>query len=225
MADLGDLLGSLMTGVIRARRMADEQTAALAEYYRSNPLLEGLSVPRIRIPELTIDMPFLIDKDVAGERGEMAEPAKIASALDAQLELTLLKHNIKPNPGFRKTFAVEVKNRLDLLMETRTPIMGETIARCVQAAFATTLSKSRTHLNDEHKETIARDLRAKVSTVGIAKESIPPSIVANIRTSDVKEQSTSTSVVRLKITLKEEGLEWSTQVGTSGGVVHTLQPE
>ena len=90
---------------------------------------------------------------------------------------------------------------------------------------ATTLSKSRTHLNDEHKETIARDLRAKVSTVGIAKESIPPSIVANIRTSDVKEQSTSTSVVRLKITLKEEGLEWSTQVGTSGGVVHTLQPE
>jgi hypothetical protein len=110
-------------------------------------------------------------------------------------------------------------------METRTPIMGESIARCVQAAFATTLSKSRTHLNDEHKETIAQDLRAKVSTVGIAKESIPPSIMANIRTSDVKEQSTPTSVVRLKITLKEEGLEWSTQVSTSGGVVHTLQPE
>ena len=225
MADLGDLLGSLMTGVIRARRMADEQTAALAEYYRSNPLLEGLSVPRIRIPELTIDMPFLIDSEVAGETGEMAEPAKIASALDAQLESTLLKHNIKPNPIFRKTFAVEVKNRLDSLMETRTPIMGETIARAVQTAFAATLSKTRTHLNEAHKETIARDLRDKVSAVGIAKESVPPSIVANIRTSDVKEQSTSTSVVRLKITLKEEGLEWSTQAGSSGGVVHTLQPE
>ncbi|MFZ4856838.1 MAG: amidase [Desulfuromonadaceae bacterium] len=225
MADLGDLLGSLMTGVIRARRMADEQTAALAEYYRSNPLLEGLSVPRIRIPELTIDMPFLIDSDVAGETGEMAEPAKIASALDAQLESTLLRHNIKPNPIFRKAFAVEVKNRLDSLVESRTPIMGETIARSVQTAFAATLSKTRTHLNEAHKETIARDLRDKVSAVGIAKESVPPSIVANIRTSDVKEQSTSTSVVRLKITLKEEGLEWSTQVSTSGGVVHTLQPE
>ena len=225
MADLGDLLGSLMSGLIRARRMADEQTAALAEYYRSVPLLEGLSVPRVRIPELTIDMPFLIDNDLVGENGEMADPAKIASALDAQLESTLNNHNIKPNPVFRKTFAVEVKTRLESLKELRVPIMEETIARCVQDAFTATLSKTKTSLNDTHKETIAKDLRAKASTVGIAKEPVSPSIMANIRTSDVKEQGSPTSIVRLKITLKEEGLEWATQASESGGVKHTLQPE
>jgi hypothetical protein len=49
--------------------------------------------------------------------------------------------------------------------------------------------------------------------------------VANIKTADVKEQASSTSVVRLKITLKEEGLEWATKASEAGGVVRTLQPE
>lgn len=225
MADLGELLGSLMSGLIRARRMADEQTAALAEYYKTVPLLEGLSVPRIRIPELTIDMPFLIESSLAGEAREMAEPLKIASALDAQLEFTLAKHNIKPNPIFRKTFTEEVNTRLAILKQTSTSVMNETIARCVQDAFTATLGKTKTRLTDEHKEFIASDLRAKVSAVGIAKDSVPPGILANIRTADVKEQSSDTSVVRLKITLKEEGLEWGTQASESGGVRHTLQPE
>lgn len=225
MADLGDLLGSLMSGLIRARRMADEQTAALAEYYKSIPLLEGLSVPRIRIPELIIDMPFLIDNDLEGEKGEMEDPTKIASALDAQLESILAKNDIKPSPIFRKTFAEEVNNRLTLIQKTRAPIMEETIARCVQDAFTATLEKSKTSLTDKHRETIVMDLRAKASTVGIAKKSVPPSIVANIKTSDVKEQASPSSVVRLKITLREEGLEWATQASESGGVKHTLQVE
>lgn len=225
MADLGDLLGSLMSGLIRARRMADEQTAALAEYYKSIPLLEGLSVPRIRIPELTIDMPFLIESDLEGEKGVMEEPVKIASALDAQLEATLTKNNIKPTPLFRKTFTEEVTTRLAMINETRAPIMKETIARCVQDAFTATLKKAKTSLTDKHKAAIAGDLRAKAASVGIAKESVPPSIVANIKTSDVKEQSSATNVVRLKITLKEEGLEWATQASDAGGVKHTLQVE
>ena len=225
MADLGDMLGSLMSGLIRARRMADEQTAALAEYYKENPLLEGLSVPRIRIPELTIDMPFLIEDNVEGETGEMADSTKIASALEAQLESTLSRNHIKTNHTFRKTFIDEVKKQLELVKQTRAPVMKEAVARSVQKAFAATMTKTRTILTAKETETIARDLRSKLSAVSIAKEPLIPSIVANIKTADVKEQTSTASVVRLKITLKEEGLEWATQVGESGGVIHTLQPE
>ncbi|MCZ7401525.1 MAG: hypothetical protein O8C61_04815 [Candidatus Methanoperedens sp.] len=205
--------------------MADEQTAALAEYYKSNPLLEGLSVPRIRIPELTIDMPMLIEISLEGQSGEMADPTIIADAAESQLKATLSKENIKINPAFHETFLNEVKNRLDLVKQTQAPIMKETVARSVQDAFAATVAKMKTSLTPLHKEAIARDLRARVSTVGIAKEPVPSSIVANIKTADVKEQASNTTVVRLKITLKEEGLEWATQSSESGGVVRTLQPE
>src|SRR6266550_4236158 len=112
MADLGNLLGSLMAGVIRARRVADEETAALAEYYRGNPLLQGLSVPRIRIPELTIDIPCLIEDDVAGKAGAMEAPPKIAAAVNARLLSSLAERNIKFTPAFHKIFAREVKNQM-----------------------------------------------------------------------------------------------------------------
>lgn len=225
MADLGELLGSLMSGLIRARRMADEQTAALAEYYKDNPLLEGLSVPRIRIPELTIEMPMLIENHVEGQRGDMEDPIKIADAAKEQLNATLSKNNIKINPTFNEVFSDGVKNRLELVKQTGAPIMKETVARSVQDTFAATLAKTKTTLTPTDKEAIARDLRAKVSTVSIAKGPVSSSIVANIKTADVKERASNTSIVRLKITLKEEGLEWATKASEAGGVARTLQPE
>ena len=43
MAELGELLGTILASVAHARRMADEETAALAEYYKDHPLLEGMA--------------------------------------------------------------------------------------------------------------------------------------------------------------------------------------
>lgn len=225
MADLGNLLGSLMCGLIRARRMADEQTAALAEYYKDNPLLEGLSVPRIRIPELTIDMPLLIEDQVEGDSGRLADTTKIVSAVKEQLEFTLSKNNIEMDPAFRTAFVDEIRTRLVAVRRSGTPVMKETVTRGVQDAFADVLISTRSTLSTTDKEIIARDLRSKVSSVSVAKEPVASSINANIRTADVKEKASDASVVRLTITLKEEGLEWATQAGESGGIVRTLQPE
>mgnify|MGYP003960083537 CR=1 FL=1 len=225
MANLGDLLGSLMSGLIRARRTADEQTAALAEYYKDNPLIEGLSVPRIRIPELTIDIPLLIEDFTPEEPGEMENPTKIAVATKAQLDSTLSKYKIKINPTFQKTFVNEVKSRLTSAKQSGTPVMKETVARSVQDAFADTLRKTNTTLTAEDKKIITKDLRTRMSAVSILKKPKSSSIEANIKTADVKERASNTSVVRLKITLKEEGLEWATQASESGGIDRTLQPE
>ena len=225
MVDLGDVLGSLMSGLIRARRVADEQTAALAEYYKDNPLLEGLTVPRIRIPELTIDMPLIIDDQTAGEAGQMADPANIAAAVETELKSTLSKSDIKMTAAVQKDLISQVKTRLDQIKQSSAPVMKEAIARTVQDALSDTLAKSKTDLTASQKDTLAKALRTKVSTIGIAKESVTPGIITNIKTADVKERSTNTNVVRLKITMKEEGLEWSTRASESGGVVRTLQPE
>lgn len=225
MADLGDLLGSLMSGVIRARRMADEQTAALAEYYKENPLLEGLSVPRIRIPELTIDMPFLIENQTDGETGVMEDPAKLATTAKTQAEAILSKHNIRVNDKFPAMFVEAASNRLATVKQSGAPVMKEAIARSVHDAFSEVATKTKLELTPLQRDAIAKELRAKVSPVGIIKQPVASSVVANIKTADVKEKASTTSVVRLKITLKEEGLEWATRATESGGVASTLQPE
>lgn len=225
MADLGDLMGSLMSGLIRARRVADEQTAALAEYYKDNPLLEGLSVPRIRISELTIDMPMLIENHVEGEAGDIGDPKKIAAVAESHLKSSLAEKKVSLDSAFHKTFAREVESRLKLVKESGAPIMKESIARSVDNALTGALAKSKTTLSASEKQALAGDLRARISEMNMAKEAVTPSIVANIKTSDVKEQSSAANVVRLKFTLKEEGLEWAVKASESGGVTRSLQPE
>jgi hypothetical protein len=225
MVDLGAIVGSLMSGLISARRMADEQTAALAEYYKDNPLLEGLSVPRIRIPELTIDLPMLIENYIPEESGKMENPRTIADEVEAQLRATLSKGSFKARPYFYETFSDEVENKLEGLKKANMPVMKETIARSVQDAFADTLVKTKTTLTAADKENVAKALREKVSVSSIAKEPVSSNIMANIKTADVKEKASNANVVRLKITLKEEGLEWATRTNESGGIVRTLQAE
>ncbi len=225
MADLGDLLGSLMTGLIRARRMADEQTAALAEYYREQPLLEGLSVPRIRIPELTIDMPFIIDNHVAGEAGQMQEPKKVVTAVDKSMTSAMSRANVAVTPEFTKKFDANMESRLTLMRDSGMPVMKEAIARSAQDAFIEVAAKENIKISPTQRDSIAKDIRAEALVVGIVKQPVAPIVDANIKTADVKEKASPTSVVRLKITLKEEGLEWATQASESGGVKRTLQAE
>ena len=204
MSNLGEVVGSLMVGLIRARRIADEQSAVVAEYYKSNPLLEGLSVPRIRIPEFTIDMPFLIEGYSVGDIGAIQNPVTIADTANSQLRSTLSKNNIKLNPAFHRVFVGEVKSRLALVKRSPDIISKETVVRNVLDAFADAITKTKTTLTSSDKNAIAGDLRSRISKIGIVKEPVASGIKVGIKTAEVKEQASSANVVRLKITLKEE---------------------
>lgn len=225
MADLGALVGSLMSSVIRARRIADEQTAALAEYYRDNPLLEGLSVPRVRIPELTIEMPVLIEDSSEGKAAKPDPTSKIADFAQTIVHSALARRSIETRPVFKRALQQEVRTRLIALRASNAPWTKEAVIRDVQSAFAEALEKSGQDLDAAQQAAVAKQIRSQLAKASFSSGSVMPGIMANIRTADVKERSDSANVVRLKITLKEEGLEWSTQASDTGGVVRTLQPE
>lgn len=225
MADLGDVIGSLMAGIIRARRVADEQTAALAEYYRGNPLLQGLSVPRIRIPELTINMPVIIEGQTAEQAAKMADAAMLVSAAYAQLKETLVRRKLVMPSNFSRSFTPEAKAKLAALQKSTAPATREAIVRCLQEVVTAHLRKANPRLTAADLDAVAKDLRTKISAAALATESVGSQILATVRTADVKEQASSANVVRITITLKEEGLEWATQVSETGGVISTLQVE
>ena len=225
MADLGDLIGSMMSGLLKARRIADEHTAALAEYYKENPLLEGLSIPRIRIPEITIDFPAIIENQSDDESGVMEEPEKIQKEIEKQLKTTLETNNIKTEATFNRLFIAGVSKQLSEIKSSGTPVVKESLSRGVQQAFAEALKRSNTQLSTEEKTLITHELRSVVSKTSMVKRPVSAGIISNIRTSDVKEHATPNTAARIKITLREEGLEWTTQATDSGGVNRTLQPE
>lgn len=74
MPRLNQILGALMADIASARHLADQHTILLAKKYHEDPLLRNLSVPRIRLPEVVVDLPLLVER--CGETRDAAEGAE-----------------------------------------------------------------------------------------------------------------------------------------------------
>jgi hypothetical protein len=56
---LGEVLGALLTDVVRARLAADELTAQALAAYRADPVLSSMSVPRVTVSNMTIRLRYI----------------------------------------------------------------------------------------------------------------------------------------------------------------------
>ncbi len=57
---LGDYLGHLLSSVTKARMQADLETIRIAEQYQSHPLLKHFPVPRVRLPQVELNIPVIM---------------------------------------------------------------------------------------------------------------------------------------------------------------------
>lgn len=233
MAELSEVLGALMVSLVHARRMADEETAAVAEYYKDHPLLEGMSLPRVRVPELTISMPVTIDAHNAASDAQIDSPTNILKAVSSQLSDSVKSEKISSRniTNFKNTFNSETKLALNKLavLQSKNPgrVSKEAVVRAVDDALQSSLKSSDliSDLSYDQKLMLTKSMRHTVSSIALQKASVPMSLKASAITSEVKEKSTHDSSMRLSITLREEGLEWSTGQGDNGGMRSRLQPE
>jgi hypothetical protein len=57
---LGEVLGGLLTDVVRARLAADALTADALDAYRADRVLASMSVPRVTVSDMTVRLRFLV---------------------------------------------------------------------------------------------------------------------------------------------------------------------
>lgn len=228
MADLGRLLGTLLGSLAHARRIADEETAAIAEYYKSNPLLEGMSLPRVRVPELVLDLPMIIEAHEEGEPNQLQEDAVIRQAVSEELHLVLEKEKLHLTQAVLKRFEQEVKIELDSLKAAGEYERGyprELVVRAVDRAFSRALVSSSHKIPQAQLRILSSALRVKASAVALKKEGTPARITASVISAEIKEKASAGNVVRLRVTMKEEGLEWTVGQNSDGTVSSKLTPE
>jgi len=228
MADLGKLLGSMLASIAHARRIADEETAAIAEYYRSNPLLEGMSLPRVRVPELVIDLPMLINATEDGEANELQDDAIVRNAVTTELLKAAKREGFAVSQTLQKRFDEQLKLELAKVKadggERGYP--REMVVRAVDSAFARTMAEERhERVSPVQTRKMAEIIRQKASEVALKKVGMPPKITASIVTEEIKQQANSGVVTRIRLVLKEEGLEWTVGENPDGTVSRKLTPE
>ena len=230
--DLGQLLGTLLASLAHARRIADEETAMIAEYYKDHPLLEGMSLPRIRVPEMTLDVPMLILSHESGSSNEPADTGTIVTGLAEELQGAAKREALDIDNQSIDLFAKELNREVERL-RPQTPnhhFSREVVVRASERAFSSLIKRQQTertspHIPPDAQKRITADLRHRASQLALKKSGAPPLIEASITTAEVKEGASSGTVSHVKLVMKEEGLEWSVAEDENGSRTKTLTPE
>lgn len=227
MTDLGVLLGALISGVVHARRIADEESAAIAEHYKDNPLLSGMSIPRVRVPEVSIDIPMLIEAQDEGEADQIAETDAIQEAVNKELQDSLAREKLsmseKDVKAFDAAFARQLR-QVAVPSVYRSP--REAVVRAVENAYSETVKNKIVKGSTlAASSRVVSNLRFSASGSALKKVGRSPHIGASILTAEVKDKSSHANVSRLTLTLKEEGLEWSIGQNDDGTMTRKLTPE
>ena len=230
MADLGQLVGTLLASLANARRITDEETVAIAEYYKDNPLLDGLSIPRIRVPEMVIDLPVLVENFDEGRSPKFQDTETISTKVTDGLLTSLRQYKIKPTERQVENFRKEINEQVTELKQKSDPTIRyqrEHVVQIVDSLFIKTAEA--TNLTEKISPTqikkIGANLRRVARDIALVEEGSAPKIEASIITAEVKERAEAGNVVRLHIVMKEEGIEWDVVEYPDGTTSSRLSPE
>ena len=227
MADLGVILGALISGVVQARRIADEESAAVAEHYKDNPLLSGMSIPRVRLPEVSIDIPMLIEAQDEGEADQIADTETIKKTVAEELKASLSREGVTMTDRDLQRFDTAFEQRLNKAAVPsvyRSP--REAIIRAAEDAYSETVKdKIVSGSTLAAASRVVSNIRFSASGSALQKVGRSPKISASVLTSEVKDKSSNANVSRLTLTLREEGLEWTVGQNDDGTMTRKLTPE
>lgn len=78
MAQLGSVVGGILAELARARVVADRLTRDLVGEYEDDPILSGLSVPRVKLSEATLTVRYVVNEVASAEPVE-PDPVVVGS--------------------------------------------------------------------------------------------------------------------------------------------------
>lgn len=223
--ELSEVVGALVASVTRARMLADLQTAAAAEAYQDHPLLRGLTVPRVRLPEVAIELPLTIHDFTDAEPFQPLEAGVVVDTLVATLEKSVAEEGFELTDGQRSTFRRVLDRQLARLKLGADRGRAEALVRSVESALAAMLKVQPIKgLDKAGRAEIMSDLRHRARSLD-EREPSPATVRASIITGDIKERGPAGAVARLRLIMREEGLEWSVDDGPDDTTRRFLVPE
>lgn len=230
MTEFGQILGTLVSSLAHARRIADEETAIIAEYYKDNPLLQGMSVPRVRVPELKLDLPILFKSYEQGTAPVLEEDSTIVHTIMDTLESSVATTEVnldKRLPTIMEKYLQDDLRKFRVAINPGSKIQREHIARIADNAFLQAAKDFNltTQLPASTLGKISSALRKAARETAFKEDPTPSQLEASIITSEVKEQAAAGNVVRLQLFVKEEGLEWDIIRHDDGTTTSRLSPE
>ena len=241
MITLQDYLASLISGISEARKTADIASVNTARLYAEHELLKNLPVPRFRVADIELDVPVAIE-----QVDERTIPAKqpIDNTHFNILTYQLLKKAFDVKT-FNQKLSVSLKNYIrsasvDLKQQIKNgkkksialTAFSLEIAKKSIADFSTYDKKkydalkeqkgSNEHITNHVKNMLIRGLHNEINETQQA--AIPSQTKLIVEAAKLREIR-SENIIRIKLKLHEEGVEWHAMQNEDGETHSKLIPE
>lgn len=209
MPPLSEFLGHLMSEVVRARALADAESVRVAEMYAADPLLRHLSVPRFRLPDLTIDVPMVINRI---EGGSPAQPPMERPTLRKLFETIVMEQLERLGAKAKKSVFGELRKKLGPVIDTADdgPAVTDVHAWSEQMLTAV-LPEIKQVFNIDGslvENAIRTAWRAKFGAPG-ATPAPAESRLEVAFTPEELQSAGAANVTRFHLSVRENGIEWT----------------
>lgn len=238
---LKDYLGSLVSGINQARAMADIESARIAETYANNAILQNFSVPRFKASNIELDIPIAVDElEEVSETNyqpidnrsfnaqtyavfkDMLKVDSFDRATSERLrakiaqEADMLEKNIKAKPDINKQLKSYATNLSRFFVETIDHKKEN--AKAFKKATTNTHAQFGKRLTQALHERLIANIKEPKKTIDMDNTKV---LVQAHKLKDIPPES----IVRIKMTLVEDGMEWHTIERDNGEVDKKLLPE
>jgi hypothetical protein len=228
LADLAQLLGSLLASLARARQEADLESALIAEEYQRHPLLAGLGAPRIRVCEMEAEFPFAVTDVTPSTPGLMVSAGDLAAALAEVVRETAASAGLILEATSINIISERLSSSLEHLTEqwrSAGPRLmpSESVSRRAQQVVKEVLSLRDPPTESSAMRAILDAVRERTYALTNTRDRRAPTVSVQFATSEIKELPPG-AVTRVRLLVKEEGLEWTSR-WTELGRRQDLSPE
>lgn len=228
MPNLGDYLGHLLSEIAIARMHADLETIRIAELYAAHPLLRSMPVPHVRMPDVDLEIPVLVDNVEDPPAGESARGSATVPDLRKKFDEVLRAHLARSGVSLTPADTAKLTAALDLrLPQHHLPAevsvgvlrladdLSATAVKAIEEAKPGTPATEPARVN-HLKEAV------RVALLQVPRQ--PPRVRVLVTSSQIRESATADNLTKLHVKISEQGVEWAT-VGVGGERQDKLVPE
>lgn len=233
MIKLKDYLGTLISGVNQARVMADIESARIAQAYAKDNLLKHFPVPRFRAQDVELDIPIAID---GFEENPPIDYSPIDSKSFNSKTYNILKSVVNVS-SFSRDTSYLVNSEIgkhskvldnDLKSNLTKDIAFKKFEIKVVELLQIAIKKDKLKINEKsdlESNTIAslrEELYEQIAskpTYNLIEDTIV--IVEAQKLREIPNEN----IIRIKMKLFEDGMEWHTSEDNNGNIKSNLLPE
>lgn len=216
MINLGDYIGKIISEVAMARVQADIESIKIAELYASNPLLKHMPIPKMKLPNIEVNIPIIIsevddlENDVERDKLGSVEIGNISSKVVSD---TLLTKNIKLTTEESKILKDSLaKSAKQLKSHAVKGFSTSSISKSMKSDALDVikgLKSVKETINEKELIELGKIIESDVTDNLISKRKAPARIKIMPITSAMQNSQSLDTLTKLKLSLTEECIEWT----------------